>query len=205
MSILYISWGIVFTRDAHPFFLEGGGAFGAAFLTLAAWAIRFGRGYIWVGGLKTFPHACDIPMWLCLCSRSPVLVGFRRETRLGFPVVPFDPFLGEGSPTKLDYRKISGTRILQKRRVPTSSLSGGPRRGTPTMWRLFFWSFGFWEGSLQQAASCSWRSGRRRGHAADPSGRLGALWPRRRALSAGGESSCCGVPEILLTAAGLDL
>ena len=30
---------------------------------------------------------------------------------LGPPVVPFYPFLGEGSPTKIDYRKV-GTLIL---------------------------------------------------------------------------------------------
>ena len=38
-------------------------------------------------------------------------VNWKRET-LGFPVVPFYPFLGEGSPTKIDYRKKSGTLIL---------------------------------------------------------------------------------------------
>ena len=31
---------------------------------------------------------------------------------LGPPVVPFCPFLGEGSPTKIDYRNKSGTLIL---------------------------------------------------------------------------------------------
>ena len=36
-------------------------------------------------------------------------VGFAK---LGPLVVPFYPFLGEGSPTKIDYRKKSGTLIL---------------------------------------------------------------------------------------------
>ena len=31
---------------------------------------------------------------------------------LGPPVVPFYPFLGEGSPTKIDYRKTVGTLML---------------------------------------------------------------------------------------------
>ena len=31
---------------------------------------------------------------------------------LGHPVVPFYPFVGEGSPTKIDYRKKVGTLIL---------------------------------------------------------------------------------------------
>ena len=40
---------------------------------------------------------------------------------LGPPVVPFYPFLGEGSPTKIDYRKKG---------YPYSNLStGGPRFG----------------------------------------------------------------------------
>ena len=33
------------------------------------------------------------------------------ETHLGPPVVPFYPFFGEGSPTKIDYRK-KGSLIL---------------------------------------------------------------------------------------------
>ena len=34
------------------------------------------------------------------------------ELRLGPPVVPSYPFLGEGSPTKIDYRKKVGTLVL---------------------------------------------------------------------------------------------
>ena len=41
------------------------------------------------------------------------LLGFRVSTFLGPPVVPFSPlFRGEGSPTKIDDRKKSGTLIL---------------------------------------------------------------------------------------------
>ena len=35
-----------------------------------------------------------------------------EEDQLGPPVVPFYPFLGEGCPTKIDYRKKVGTLIL---------------------------------------------------------------------------------------------
>ena len=43
-----------------------------------------------------------------------------NSARLGPPVVPLPPFLGEGSPTKIDYRKKG---------YPFSTLSaGGPRR-----------------------------------------------------------------------------
>ena len=42
---------------------------------------------------------------------SPFLFGGRLRLNLGPPVVPFYPFWGEGSPTKIDYRK-KGTLIL---------------------------------------------------------------------------------------------
>ena len=46
----------------------------------------------------------------------------RDQSLLGPPVVPFYPFLGEGSPTEIDYRK---------KRYPYSILStGGPSLGS---------------------------------------------------------------------------
>ena len=51
-------------------------------------------------------------------------------------VVPFYPFLGEGSPTKIDYRK-KGALILT---------TGGPRQS---------WLFGFHlQGGIAGAAAC---------------------------------------------------
>ena len=52
---------------------------------------------------------------------------------LGPPVVPFlNPFWGEGSPTKIDYRKKG---------YPFSSLStGGPREGTAQVGLLLSFS-----------------------------------------------------------------
>ena len=41
---------------------------------------------------------------MCVAFQRSPFVG---EMGLGFPVVPFYPFLGEGSPTKIDYRKKS--------------------------------------------------------------------------------------------------
>ena len=55
--------------------------------------------------LKTLEvEALDLCWANTLCGRV--------KKRLGPPVVPFYPFLGEGSPTKLDYRKKVGTLIL---------------------------------------------------------------------------------------------
>ena len=44
---------------------------------------------------------------VCVLGEPSVLVGFR----LGPPLLPFYPFVGEGSPTKIDYRK-KGTLML---------------------------------------------------------------------------------------------
>ena len=43
-----------------------------------------------------------------------------KKPFLGLPVVPIYPFFGEGSPTKIDYRKKVGTLIL------TSLLESNP-------------------------------------------------------------------------------
>ena len=58
----------------------------------------------------------------CGCGVGvPFLRMLRRTPKLGPPVVPFYPVLGEGSPTKIDYRN-KGT--------PYSNLfTGGPRKG----------------------------------------------------------------------------
>ena len=77
---------------------------------------------------KTHPYMKPWPCWTLYCKRltsnritkgelthklGVIYQGFKdgHIHSLGPPVVPFTPFLGEGSPTKIDYRK-KGTLIL---------------------------------------------------------------------------------------------
>ena len=128
------SWFLWVSPLSHPFFFGGG----STILKLALICVISGSMVLLLEPgpfsnlfeakqrkatvLRTFPKRkaiSGLSVWLVYYrenGRKPSTFEFC----LGFAVVPFYPFLGEGSPTKIDYRQKIG--------YPYSNLSaGGPR------------------------------------------------------------------------------